>query len=108
MNLDPLFSRRGLSLDRLASFMRVVEAGGIARAAPKQPVQQSQLSRQLRELEEFFGARLFDRHGRSLVPNAAGRRLATIVRETFNGLADVAHEAQLEPHRYAIGAGDSM
>lgn len=105
---DPLFSRRGLSLDRLASFLRVVEAGGIARAAPNKPAEQSQISRQIRELEEFFGHKLFDRRGRAIVPTPAGLHLAEISRSIFSGLADVAREAGGQPAPYAFGAGDSL
>lgn len=41
---------KGMSLERLDAFLAVLEAGGIARAAPGQPVRQSQLSRQISEL----------------------------------------------------------
>ena len=52
---------KGLSLERLASFLAVVDARGIARAAPGQPVRQSQLSRQIGELERALGVALFER-----------------------------------------------
>src|SRR5262245_11421129 len=104
--MNDLFHRRGLSLDRLASFLRVAEAGGFARAAPKQPVLQSQMSRQIRELEEFFGRRVFERRGRTLALTPTGKQLALLVRDTFRGLADVARDAS--PLPYAIGAGDSL
>ena len=52
---ETLFSERGLSLDRLKVLIEVRDAGSIAQAAPADPVRQSQYSRQLRELSEFFG-----------------------------------------------------
>src|SRR5689334_689413 len=52
---ENLFSDRGLSIDRLRVLVEVHDAGGIAQAAPGDPVRQSQYSRQLRELSEFFG-----------------------------------------------------
>ncbi len=52
---ESLFSERGLSLDRLKVLIEVRDAGSIAQAAPGDPVRQSQYSRQLRELSEFFG-----------------------------------------------------
>jgi len=73
---EALFSTRGLSLDRLRSFLEMAEAGGIARAAPGDPVRQSQISRQIRELEEFFGTELTQRRGKGLVLTPAARRLA--------------------------------
>ena len=57
-------SLTGLSLDRLNSFLQVAEARGLARAAPGDPVRQSQLSRQLKELENALGQVLFDRSSR--------------------------------------------
>jgi DNA-binding transcriptional LysR family regulator len=96
------FSRRGLSLDRMRSFLAVVDAGSIARAAPGDPVRQSQISRQISELEAFFGQALIDRR----TVTAAGRQLAVTVRETLAGLSDVS--AQRAPLEIQLGAGDSV
>src|SRR6185436_3332087 len=99
-------SRKGLSLDRLQAFLAITEAGGIARAAPNQPVRQSQLSRQLKELETALGRSLFVRKGRRLEPTEAGARLARVVRELKWGLAQsVATSGQL---RVRLAAGDSV
>jgi DNA-binding transcriptional LysR family regulator len=109
-----LFARSGLSIDRLRSFLVVADAGGIARAAPKNPVRQSQLSRQVAELEEFFGAALVERGraergGRGLALTAAGARLAIVVREMLQGLRDVAAAATTEDVlEVSLGAGDSV
>jgi LysR family transcriptional regulator, nitrogen assimilation regulatory protein len=104
-----LFSRSGLSIDRLRSFLVVVESGGIARAAHRDPVRQSQLSRQIAELEAFFGVALVERQGRGVAPTPAGERLATVVRETLQGLHDVAAIGTAEPVlAVSLGAGDSV
>ena len=50
-----LFTVSGLSLDRLRTFLRVAEAGNLAKAAKGDATQQSQFSRQIKELEAFFG-----------------------------------------------------
>jgi DNA-binding transcriptional LysR family regulator len=107
---DELFDRPGqrLSLDRLRSFLRVADAGGIARAAPRDPSAQSQLSRQLTELESFFGQALSERRGRERVLTAAGERLAQLTRETFRQLADLASERPGDTVRFELGAGDSL
>jgi len=104
MALPPL---RGLSLDRLGSFLQVAEAGGLARAAPGRPVRQSQLSRQLKELESALGQRLFLRTGRSMVLTPAGSALLRVVRELAQGLMDVS-AAERGPVRVALGGGDSV
>ena len=73
-----LLARKGVSLDRLRAFLEVFEAGGIARAAPLRAVRQSQLSRQLKELETALGQALFVRAGSapgwSLIAISAGAR----------------------------------
>ena len=104
---ESLFSKSGLSLDRLRSFLEMAEAGGIAKAAPGDPVRQSQISRQIRELEEFFGTELTQRRGKSLVLTPAGRRLAEIVRVQLRGLDDFRREQAGQPKVFVIGAGNS-
>lgn len=97
--------RKGLSLERLQGFLRVAEAGGIARAAPQQPAQQSQLSRQIGDLERALGLELFERAGRSLKLTAAGTELARVVRELGRGLDELPGNG---PLRCVLGAGDSV
>lgn len=63
---EHLFSKGGLSLDRLRSFMQMAQAGSIAKAAPGDTNRQSQISRQIRELEQFFGTELTRRKGKTL------------------------------------------
>ncbi|MFT3711526.1 MAG: LysR family transcriptional regulator [Archangium sp.] len=104
--MTPLL-RRGLSLDRLASFVAVMEAGGLARAAPGDPVRQSQLSRQVKELELAFGRELLTRTPRGLEPTAAGVALASAVRAFSRELVDV-DGASSGPGRVTLGAGDSV
>lgn len=104
---ESLFSNRGLSLDRLRSFLEMAEAGGIAKAAPGDPVRQSQISRQIRELEEFFGAELTQRRGKGLVLTPAGRRLAELVRGQLQGLDDFRREQEGRPKVFVFGAGTS-
>lgn len=102
-----LSSLRGLSLDRLRSFLLVAEAGGHARAAPGDPGRQSQLSRQLGELERSLKQPLFLRRGKVMQLTAAGSALARVVRELDQGLEDVS-AAEQGPVRVSLGAGDSV
>lgn len=53
---EHLFDISGLSIDRLRSFLKVAEAGNLATAAQGDVVRQSQYSRQIKELEGFFGS----------------------------------------------------
>ena len=61
-----LFTVSGLSLDRLRTFLRVAEAGNLAKAAKGDTTRQSQFSRQIKELEAFFGVALTRRVGRRI------------------------------------------
>lgn len=100
---------KGLSLERLESFLAVADAGGFADAAPRNPVRQSQLSRQVSELERYFGGRkLVERRGRGIVVTAAGERLATVVREMKEGFAGVRAMEDDAPLRFSLGGGDSV
>ena len=61
---EHLFANSGLSLERLRTFREIVTAGGITAAAGDDSNRQSQYSRQLKELERYFGVELLKRgHG---------------------------------------------
>lgn len=62
-----------LDLRILRMIVHAAEDGGFARAAQRVGRSQSAVSLQLRRLEEQLGVRLFQKHGRALKPNAAGR-----------------------------------
>ena len=77
---NELLSEGGLSLDRLKNFCAIAEAGGIARIAGGDPAKQSLYSRQVRELEEFFGVELTRRRGKGIEITEQGMDLARQVR----------------------------
>ena len=105
---EKLFARGGLSMDRLRVLCEVAEAGSIARAAGRDPVRQSQFSRQLKELEDFFEIELTRRQGKGLVLTDAGKELVQIARESIGRLHDFQLEAGARPLCYSIGGGDSL
>lgn len=105
---ESLFSERGLSLDRLRVLIEVRDAGSIAAAAPGDPVRQSQYSRQLRELSEFFGCEVAQRRGKILRLTAQGERLAELAREQLRSLSDFRAECREQGVAFTIGAGDSL
>ena len=55
--------------------LKVVESGGITRAATVLGLPQSQVSRRITDLEKRCGARIFERTGRGLALTAFGRNL---------------------------------
>ena len=105
---EDLFAERGLSLDRMKVLVEVHAAGSIAQAAPLDPVRQSQYSRQLRELSEFFGCEVAQRRGKVLKLTEQGERLAQLAREHLRSLDDFRAECKGETSVFSIGAGDSL
>jgi LysR family nitrogen assimilation transcriptional regulator len=85
---ERLFDVSGLSLDRLRTFLRVVEAGNLTKAAQGDVTKQSQFSRQIKELEGFFGVALTRRVGRRIEITDEGHRLALVIRRHFRELDD--------------------
>ena len=103
-----LLSEGGISLDRLQNFCRVAAAGGVTRAAKGDATKQSLYSRQVKELEEFFGVELMRRKGRGIVLTPAGQRLHNIAREQFAALSDFKTECLGQPLEIVFGAGESI
>jgi DNA-binding transcriptional LysR family regulator len=85
---DKLFAISGLSIDRLHTFLQVVEAGNISKAALGDATKQSQFSRQIKEMEAFFGVALTRRVGRRIEITEEGNRLALLIRRQFSELDD--------------------
>jgi DNA-binding transcriptional LysR family regulator len=105
---NDLFSRNGLSLDRLRNFLEVAEVGSIAKAAPDDISRQSLISRQIRELEEFFEVELTVRRGKTLAISPAGERLSVLIREQFRDLLDFQREQSGQWKTFSFGAGASI
>jgi DNA-binding transcriptional LysR family regulator len=103
-----LFNRSGLSLDRLRRFLEFADAGSISKAAPDDPNRQSQISRQIAELEEYFKTELTVRRGKTLALSPAGRRLSDLIREQFQDLYDFQLEQRSQSKTFSIGAGASI
>lgn len=104
-----MFDGTGLSFDRLRSFLEVADAGSIAGAAEYNPTRQSQLSRQLSELEAYFGRALTRRQGGKRVLTDDGARLAEHVRWMFAGLDELKRgRADIAPPWFTLAAGDSV
>jgi DNA-binding transcriptional LysR family regulator len=85
---DNLFAISGLSLDRMHTFLQVVEAGNISKAAAGDTSRQSQFSRQIKEMEAFFGVALTRRVGRRIEITEEGHHLALLIRRQFRELND--------------------
>jgi len=103
-----VLSQSGFSMERLGNFCSLADAGSIVGAAKGDPVRQSLISRQIRELESFFGVELIRRRGRGLELTEAGRELAVVGRENFKGLSDYATRCRGAAWTVRIVASNSV
>src|SRR5881409_3442212 len=105
---DKLFADRGLSLDRLRALLKVAATGSIVKAAAGDAIKQSQYSRQIKELEDFFQAKLTERQGKGIHLTAKGTELARISRFFLRGLANFQRGCLAQEQSFRIGASASF
>ena len=73
-----------MNFNHLHYFHVIAEEGSLSRAAKQLHLSQPTLSTQLKQLEDYFGTRLFDRSGGGLRLNASGRKALEITRDIFH------------------------
>lgn len=103
-----LFSRRGLSLERLQTLCLVAEHGSLVKAADGDAVRQSQFSRQLKELGSYFGYELTRRKGQGIELTEHGKEIAVLGRQVLRALDEARRTSQRERSPLIIGAGESV
>ena len=106
--LPDVVAKNGFSLDRLASLCAVIESGSITAAAGPNASRQSQFSRQIKELEEAVGAKLFERIGKTLKPTPYGEQLARMSRTFFGAVAELASQEADKPGQLVVGGGEGV
>jgi hypothetical protein len=74
----------------------------------RDPGKQSLYSRQIKELETFFGVELKVRRGKGIVLTDAGQQLARLTRAHLIGLADFQRTARNMQQTISIGSGNSV
>jgi len=103
-----LFAQSGLSLDRLRALVEVGARGSIVRAAEGDFARQSQYSRQIKELGDFFQIALVERHGKGVRLTAHGKELARISRFFLLGLSNFQRGCLAEGQTFRIGASTTF
>jgi DNA-binding transcriptional LysR family regulator len=100
-----------MDFDQLATFVEVAKLGNFSRAGEKVFRSQSAVSSQIRQLEEDYGERLFDRSGKKVRLTPAGevlfeyaRRLLTLRDESMRAVAD---QGTTPRGTLAIGANEA-
>ena len=81
-----------MTLRHFQIFLCVHDEGGMTRAAEKLHISQPSVSQAIRELEEHYGTRLFERLGKRLFLTAAGEELLQYARH-IAGLVDRSESA---------------
>ncbi len=100
-----IFSKNGVSLERLQTLGKVVRAGSIALAAKGDPVAQSLISRQISELEKVLGVELLDRQKKPFQPTLAAQRLADSCERFVREVEDASSEESVR-RPIKVGAGE--
>ena len=85
----PLYRVRVVDLQRLRVLRAVVQAGSINRAAARLGYTPSAVSQQVSALQRETGLTLIERHGRGIVPTAAGRAVADRAGRVLEQLTDL-------------------
>ena len=84
-----------MDLKRLRTFVAVADLGTVSRAALGLHISQSALSRQVSDLEQEFGFRLFDRVGRRLILTAIGEHLLEDCRSVLGHFVSLGERVEL-------------
>src|SRR5215470_17627361 len=87
-----------MHLRQARAFVTVAELGTVSKAAVRLRIAQPALSRQIIDLEQELGLRLFDRVGRRLLLTGEGEQLLAGCRVLLNCASAVAEQAQLLRH----------
>jgi len=84
-----------MDLRHVRTFVTVAEVGTVSRAAERLHIAQPALSRQIANLEDEFGLKLFDRVGRRLVLTSEGEQLLNDCRGLLNYARALGEQAQV-------------
>ncbi len=83
---------RRIDLISLQLFVAICEEGTLTRAADREAIAASALSKRLTELEECFGTSLFVRHTKGMIPTPAGETLLHHARSMLLSVAKMGAE----------------
>jgi DNA-binding transcriptional LysR family regulator len=87
-----------MQLRKALTFLTVAELGSVSKASLRLRIAQPALSRQIMDLEQELGLRLFDRVGRRLLLTGEGEQLIAGCRLLLNSATAVKEQAQLLRH----------
>ncbi|MCL5015668.1 MAG: LysR family transcriptional regulator [Firmicutes bacterium] len=98
-----------MMLSHLKTFIRIIDAGSLTRAAEQLSLTQPAVTKQLAALEETFDTRLVIRQGRKLRLTPSGevlyhyaKRILVLVDQTYEAIAEIERPGQGEIHLGAV------
>lgn len=96
-----------MNYNHLYYFHVIAREGSIAKAARNLNISQPTLSEQLKQMENYFGAKLFDRTGGGLQLNNNGQRAFGITQEMFilSDKLDEAFSVKVKPAKTRVDIG---
>lgn len=107
-----LHGSKALEIKHLRSAVTAAESGSFRKAAELLRLQQSSLSRSIRQIEDSLGITIFERSSGGISPTVAGRnvlRLARTILEDCDALVSTAKSVQIsETGRLAVGFCTSL
>src|ERR1700692_3043171 len=113
-NLHPAIYNPGINFmdfDQLITFLEVAKQGSFSRAGEKVYRSQSAVSAQIRQLEQEYGERLFDRSGKTVRLSPAGevlleyaQRMVALRNESLRAVAD---QGEIPRGTLSIGANEA-
>ncbi|MDA7889842.1 LysR family transcriptional regulator [Akkermansiaceae bacterium] len=106
--LGQLLRKKGVSIERLAGLCEIQDAGGIMAAAQGDSSRQSQLSRQIKELEVSLDCQLMDRSSSPSKLNREGETLAAMGRRFLTDFDRVAGGLSQQKIPLRIAASESL
>ena len=101
-----LFSESGVSLARMQSLEKVVRAGSITAVAQGDATLQSQLSKQIADLEKSLGLALLDRSQKPYAPTEEAKLLADACNRFVREVTDITETASGLQRPIVVGAGE--
>lgn len=102
-----LLQMRGLSLERLSAFCEVYHSRGLSTAA-RDKARVAQLSRQMKDLEAYFGVQLFSRTREGMIPSPLADELYQIVVQDLRRLEEFRARCGGHPVVLRVTAGSSF
>src|ERR1700704_3013141 len=86
-----------MDIRRLKTFVAIAELGTVSKAAVQLRIGQPALSRQISDLQQELGLRLFNRVGRRLVLSAEGEQMLVDCRRVLTDLDNARERAEVLP-----------